>query len=370
VRGTLIRLGIFLVVSAVLGSTIIGTLGGDRTGPTDTYHAMFSDVSGLRVGDPVRVSGVKVGVVTGESLQDASRVDVAFTANHDQTVSSTTFAVVRYANLLGQRFLALTQGADPGTPLRHGATIPVDRTAPALSLTVLFNGFQPLFNALDPTQINALSTEIVQVLQGETGSIDDLLSRTADLTTNLADRDTLFLEVLDGMSSVLQEVSQHDAQLGAMLASLHQLTATLSADSASIGNSLSGVDGLMASVDNLLTGLQSHSFDTDVSDLRSVTGAFAQNQALLDQLVKGFPVAFGDFARITQNGNWVNSYLCGTVLETTGQAALDLKQIAQVAGLPPALVALLKLLPVSIPLFLKVPNGKAGGSSAQTAVCR
>jgi phospholipid/cholesterol/gamma-HCH transport system substrate-binding protein len=234
----------------------------------------------------------------------------------------------------------------------------------------LFNGFQPLFNALNPSQINQLSTEIVQVLQGETGSIDDLLTRTADLTTNLADRDTLFVKVLDGMSSVLQLVAQHDAELGSMLTSLHQLTATLAADSASIGDSITGVDALMSSVDKLLTGLQSHSFDQDVSDLRSVSGALASNEALLDQLVKGFPVAFGDFSRFTQNGNWINSYLCGTFVKTTGQGTLDLKQIAQAAGLPPALVALLKLLPVSVPLFLKVPNGKAGSSSAQTAVCR
>jgi len=370
VRGTLIRLGIFVVVSAVLGSTIVGTLGGDKTGPTDTYHAVFADVSGLRAGDPVRVSGVKVGVVVSETLHDASRVDVKFTANHNQTVTTTTYAVVRYANLLGQRFLALTQGNDPGTPLAHGATIPRERTAPALSLTVLFNGFQQLFNALNPTQINALSTEIVQVLQGETGSIDDLLARTADLTGNLADRDTLFLKVLDGMSSVLQLVSQHDAALGTILTSLHHLTASLAADSASIGQSITGVDALMSSVDNLLAGLRSHSFDQDVADLRSVSGSFASNQALLDQLVKGFPVAFGDFARFTQNGNWINAYLCGTILKTTGQPTLDLKQIAQVAGLPPAIVALLKLLPVSVPLFLKVPNGKAGASSAQTAVCR
>ena len=215
-----------------------------------------------------------------------------------------------------------------------------------------------------------LSTEIVQVLQGETGSVDDLLAHTADLTTNLADRDTLFVKVLDGLSAVLQLVSQHDAQLGNMLASLRQLTATLAADSVSIGESLPGVDALMSSVDNLLTGLQSHSFDQDVRDLKSVTGVVASNQSLLDQFVKGFPAAFGDFARITQNGNWVNAYLCGTILKTTGEAKLDLKQIAQVAGLPPALVALLKLLPVSIPLFLKPTNGVAGGSSAQTAVCR
>ena len=369
-RGALIRLGIFLAVSALLGTMIVGTLLGEKTGTTDSYHALFADVSGLRGGDPVRVSGVKVGVVTSTKLKSATEVDVTFTANHNQQVTTATHAVVRYANLLGQRFLALTQDGAAGTALKPGATIPVDRTAPALSLTALFNGFRPLFNALNPTQINELSTQIVQVLQGEGGTVDDLLSRTADLVTNLADRDKLFLDVIDGLSSVLQVVSKHDNQLGTMLTSLNQLTDGLAQDSGAIGNSLSGVDALMSSVDNLLKGLQAHSFEADVKQLGSVSGTFADNQELLDKLVKGFPIAFGDFSRITQNGNWVNAYLCGTIVKTTGTARLDLAQLGQLGNLPPALVALLKLLPVSAPVNLKVPAGRVGGSTAQTAVCR
>jgi phospholipid/cholesterol/gamma-HCH transport system substrate-binding protein len=363
-------LGIFFAVSALLGTMIVGTLLGEHTGTTDSYHAVFADVSGLRGGDPVRVSGVKVGEVTSTKLEDATHVDVTFTANHNQQVTTTTHAVVRYANLLGQRFLALTRDGPAGTPLKPGSTIPMERTAPALSLTALFNGFRPLFNALNPTQVNELSTQIVQVLQGEGGTVDDLLSRTADLVTNLADRDQLFLDVIDGMSSVLQVVSKHDTQLGAMLASLHQLTAGLARDSTTIGNSLDGVDALMSSTDALLKGLRQHSFDADVKDLDSVSGIFADNQALLDQLVKGFPVAFGDFSRITQNGNWVNAYLCGTVVKTTGTAQLDLKQLGQLGNLPPSLLALLKLLPLSAPVNLKVPAGSVGSSTALTAVCR
>lgn len=369
-RSTLIKLAVFAAVSAALGTLVFGTLGGERTGPTSTYHAIFGDISGLRAGDPVRVSGVKVGQVTSTRLRDAAHVEVTFSANGNQPVSTTTHAVVRYANLLGQRFLALTREADPGRPLRHGATIPIERTAPALSLTVLFNGFQPLFDALNPTQVNALASEIVQVLQGQGGTIQSLLSHTADLVVNLADRDQLFAHVLDGMSKVLQVVSQHDAQLGNLLTSLHNLTSGLAADTPDIDRSIDGVGALMSSVDGLLKGLADHSLDADISAANSVTATVAKNQAILDQFVKGFPTAFNDFARVSQNGNWINAYLCGTVVRSEGQATLTLADIGTTAGLPPALVALLKLLPVSAPLNLKIPNGRAGSSSAQTAVCR
>ena len=51
-------------------------------------------------------------------------------------------------------------------------TLGLDRTTPALDLTALFNGFQPLFSALDPKQINALSYEIIQIFQGQGGTVE------------------------------------------------------------------------------------------------------------------------------------------------------------------------------------------------------
>ena len=56
------------------------------------------------------------------------------------------------------------------------------QTTPALDLTVLFNGFKPLFQALSPADINKLSYEIVQVFQGEGGTLEGLLAHTASVT--------------------------------------------------------------------------------------------------------------------------------------------------------------------------------------------
>ena len=54
---------------------------------------------------------------------------------------------------------------------------------------MLFNGFKPLFQALSPDDINQLSYEIVQVFQGEGGTLEGLLANTASVTNTLADRD-------------------------------------------------------------------------------------------------------------------------------------------------------------------------------------
>src|SRR5262249_19275487 len=154
------------------------------------YKALFTDVTGVLPGDDVRVAGVKVGRVTAVELApDGHTAQLSFTASIPLTTM--TLAKIRYRNLVGQRYVALSEGKGGGTLLRHDAVIPLANTAPALDLTVVFNGFRPLFTGLSPQDVNAFAYEIIQLLQGEGGTMAALLSRTASLTGTLADRDEL-----------------------------------------------------------------------------------------------------------------------------------------------------------------------------------
>jgi phospholipid/cholesterol/gamma-HCH transport system substrate-binding protein len=383
-RGTAIKLAVFVVVTSVLGLSVVGTLLGKDVGVTDRYHAIFADVSGLHTGDPVRVAGVVVGKVTGEKLVDASHVDVTFTANRDQQLSTSTHAVVRYANLLGQRFLALTGGGAPGAPgapLPHGATIPETQTAPALSLTVLFNGFRPLFQSLNPDQVNQLSAEIVALLQGEGGTVADLLAQTAQLTTNLAQRDTLFKGIVDGLAKLLGTVASHDSQLQLAVTSLRSLTGGLAADSPNIGASLSAVDRLMSSVGDLLSGLGTHNLHSDAIDLNALADVIARNTTALDSTIKAFPQTFATFDVVTQSGNWINAYPCTIAAAISGTPTATPAQIATLiadylGGGNAAITTVFDLLgglfpkSVGLPVPLKIPIGPIGNPTAGSAVCR
>ncbi|MEO6885931.1 MAG: MCE family protein [Jatrophihabitantaceae bacterium] len=391
-KGLLAKLGVFLVVAGIFCAMEVGTLTGPHTGTVHTYRAIFGKtdgVSGLYAGNTVRVSGVDVGKVTDVRLLDATHAQVTFTANENQTLTTSTWAVVKYANLLGQRFLALTQaGAAPGAPLPVGATIPMTRTAPALSLTALFNGFRPLFAALTPEQVNRLSGDIIDVLQGQSGAIDSLVSQTADLTANLANRDQTFTQVIDSLSSLLTTVSKHDNQLAAVVTSVHTLTSKLQTDGPAILDSLGSVDKLIGSVGGLFDQLEDHNLPGDIADLNSVTGVLAENSATVGKLITGFGQAFGDFARITQNGNWANVYLCnvnvvtyGTVQVTGANGVEALKDNQIISMLNQALggnalnallgslgSSLSSLMAIQIPLQL--PNGVVGAGTAHTKVCQ
>lgn len=365
----LVRLCIFLVIAGVFAVMEINTLTGPHTGTTDGYAATFGGpdgVSGLRVGNPVKVAGVAVGKVTGVDLIDAQHARVSFTANRNQKITTNTWAVVRYANLLGQRYLALTQSSTGGRALPAGATIPQRRTAPALSLTDLFNGFRPLFNALSPVQVNQLSQDIIDVLQGQTARIEDLISRTADLTSNLANRDATFGAVVDSLDKLLTTVSQHDDQLANVVTSLHALTTELHSEGPSIIDSLAGVDRLIGSVGNLFQTLNQHSLRADIADAASLTRLLAHNTDTVAALVSGFASAFQTFARISQNGNWINVYACNVFVKTYGTVNITPNQVIGSLGLAGQL-PILGGRQLDVPL--KLPNGRVGGDPTHTGVC-
>ena len=142
------------------------------------YQAIFSTASMLQKGDDVRIAGVNVGEVREVEHHDRTQALVTFRIKDEIELTTASRAEIRFLNLVGDRYLGLEQGtASDAEPLEPDDVIPVDRTSPALDLTVLFNGFQPLFQALNPTQVNELSLNLVQVLQGEGGTVAGLVAQ-------------------------------------------------------------------------------------------------------------------------------------------------------------------------------------------------
>ncbi|MDX6359788.1 MAG: phospholipid/cholesterol/gamma-HCH transport system substrate-binding protein, partial [Nocardioidaceae bacterium] len=159
----LIKLVIFMVVTTLATGVLVIIIGNITFGSSNSYKAEFVDATGLVKGDDVRIAGVKVGSVEGISIVDRTRALVTFSVQTDTALMQSTHADIRYRNLVGQRYIALTNEIGSTGVMKAGSTIPTSRTSPALDLTVLFNGFKPLFQALSPADVNELSYEIIQV---------------------------------------------------------------------------------------------------------------------------------------------------------------------------------------------------------------
>jgi phospholipid/cholesterol/gamma-HCH transport system substrate-binding protein len=242
--GDLVRLLIFMITTGLATSVLVITIGNLSFGATKTYKAVFSDATGVVNGDDIRIAGVKVGTVKDIQVYNDDQAEVTFTVDADTRLDDATHATIRFRNLIGQRYISLTEQGKSDKVLDDGDTIPVARTQPALDLTVLFNGFKPLFQALSPDDVNKLSYEIVQVFQGEGSTVENLLASTASLTQTLANRDQVIGDLLKNLRYVLDHVADRDQQLGQLIDSFRNLVGGLKHDRVAILSSLNGISDL------------------------------------------------------------------------------------------------------------------------------
>jgi phospholipid/cholesterol/gamma-HCH transport system substrate-binding protein len=307
--GDLVRLLVFIVVTSLATGVLIVLIGNLNFASTRDYKAVFTNATGVVKGDDIRVAGVKVGTVKDVEITERTRALVSFTVADATQVNGGTFATIRYRNLVGQRYISLTQEVGDSTRLPEGATIPVDRTMPALDLTVLFNGFKPLFQALSPADINKLSYEIVQVFQGEGGTLEGLLQHTASVTGTLADRDEVIGDLIDNLNQVLVHIGDRDEQLSRLIASFRQLVGGLKDDRQAILGALDDVSTLSVETASLLQGIRKP-FVRDIKQLRAVAGNIDKNKAELDRALQVLPIKLEKVGRTAIYGSWFNFYLC------------------------------------------------------------
>jgi phospholipid/cholesterol/gamma-HCH transport system substrate-binding protein len=307
--GDLVRLLIFMLTTGLATGLLVITIGNLSFGATKEYKAEFADVTGVVNGDDIRVAGVKVGTVQDIEIIEDNRALVTFSVDADTRLDTSTHATIRFRNLLGQRYISLTREGKGDEELDEGDTIPVDRTQPALDLTVLFNGFKPLFEALSPDDINKLSYEIVQVFQGEGGTVESLLASTASLTKTLADRDQVIGDLLENLTYVLDHIADRDQQLGELILSFQNLVTGLKQDREAILDSLDGISELAVETAGLVDDIR-EPFVQDIREARKFLSVLDRNKGEIDRVLQVMPIKVNKFGRTGSYGSWFNFYLC------------------------------------------------------------
>lgn len=213
-------LTVFTAIATVCALVVLTALRNPISGPVSRFTATFSDVSGLFVGDDVRISGVQVGKVATVRF-DGAAAQVEFTALTDHPVYQNTLAAIRYQNLLGQRYVELVQPATPGSPLPTGAVIPLAQTIPSFDVAKLFNGFRPIFATLDPSQFNQFGENLLRLIQGDDAGIGPVL-RDLDAISALAlDRQTVLTVVIRNLAAISRDLGGKSQQLFHLIATLN-----------------------------------------------------------------------------------------------------------------------------------------------------
>jgi phospholipid/cholesterol/gamma-HCH transport system substrate-binding protein len=224
-RGIVIRVSIFATVMLVVAAGLVVVFGQFRFAATNGYHAIFDNATRLKAGNDVRIAGIPVGSVKDIELTPDNKVDVTFSVDKRYQMYTSTKAIIRYQNLVGDRYMEITSGpgelrkVPPGGTIRH--------TEPALDLDALLGGLRPVLKGLNGDKINQISNAIIELLQGQGGALSDLLSSSGSFGQTLADRYQVISDVIHSLNTVLTTVDQKSAQFNASIDQLQQLVTGL-----------------------------------------------------------------------------------------------------------------------------------------------
>lgn len=307
----MVKLIIFIIITAMAILILANTMRGSGSGGGDEYHAIFSDATQSEPGDEVRIAGVTVGRVTSVELHDNDKARVSFALDGRDNLPANTHADMKFRNLIGQRYISLSRGEGPaGSTMDPGDTIPLEQTSPAVNLTALFDGFRPLFTTLNPEDVNKLADSLVKVLQGEGGTVQQLVRDIGSLTNTLADRDQVIGEVIDNLTAVLDTINSREQQFDELVINTSSLIDGLAGDSQEIGSALDSLADLTSVTDNVLENTRPAVTDS-ITALNTVASDVNANRGQLESVLETLPRKTEKLVRTGSFGSWFQFYLCG-----------------------------------------------------------
>lgn len=332
-RGAIGRFAIFVAVCALGTFALLTIFAQLRFQQETTYKAEFTNVTGLEEGNFVRIGGVEVGKVKKITLNSNAIAVVEFSTDDSVVLTEGTRAAIQWENPIGGRYMTLKEGTGGVKRLTAGQTIPTDRTEPALDLDSLLGGFRPLFRALDPEQVNALSGALIQALQGQGATIGSFLSQAAAVTNTLADRDDLIGQVIGNLNSVLGSLGDQSDRFGDAVDSLSELVRGLAARKGDISNAVAYTNASAGTVADLLQQARP-AFQNTVAQTDRAAGIVVADHDYFDDLLNTLPDAYQVLARQGLYGDFFSFYMCDAVLKVNGKGGqpVYVKLVGQSTG--------------------------------------
>jgi phospholipid/cholesterol/gamma-HCH transport system substrate-binding protein len=270
-----------------------------------TYHAMFSDASGLESGDEVRIAGVRVGKVTSIGIKDGE-VLVDFKIKSNSPFGMQTGAQIKVKTLLGSMFLALTpKGAGQ---LPKGATIPEARTRSAYDVIQAFSGLAQRTGKIDLPQLKKSLNTLADATATTPASFKAALSGVSRLSDTVAKRDSQINSLLGNLKNVSTVAANRDQDIVSLMKNSNVLLEALVQRREAIHELLVST----ASLSNQLTALVQQSRADLKPALRNLSGVvdvLLKNQNNLDASMRLLAPFYKVFASTLGSGPWFDNWI-------------------------------------------------------------
>ena len=235
--------GLFLIIVTVVG--VLGTIWLVRGGFAQGYplYAHFPWGSGLKVGQPVQLAGVDVGLVSEVQLEPEGTLLVKMAIEDQYGIPVGTTAQVVPVGIFGDAAVALTPIAPSSQYIPHGDTLMVNDKVPSTS---------ELLARADSIErnVSAITVELERQLVAE-GGLADLRATISSTNKLIAQLGEIAAEQSRGLSATMASARRSVSALDSMvidstLRNLQQASANTTELTATLGQTTTHLNSVLA----------------------------------------------------------------------------------------------------------------------------
>lgn len=257
-----LKLGIFVATASVLMITTILIFAGIKIGEDRASYTIYfkESVSGLELGAPVKLRGVRVGVVQEIQVDPESveQVKVLVALQPGTPIKTDSTAILVFQGITGLKFIEIQDGTATAGLLPRDSVIPEGK-----SIVTLLTG-----RAEDLTiKAEQVLNNIIDVTRPENRKkIDNILTETELALINFNKLSTRIVDLLDAVMVIIDDNRKP----------LKSAIVAVSSTAKRADGTMASVEGLVTEARTTLRGLQ---LETTVGDLRET------NKLLQDKLL-------------------------------------------------------------------------------------
>ncbi len=274
-------------------------------GGGDTYYANFAEAGGIKVGDEVRIAGVRVGAVESIEL-DGDKVQVGFRIKTDSQFGPTSRADLKVKTLLGDMFLAI-EPAGSGQ-MAEGTTIPVERTSSPYDVVDAFEGLADTAGDINTDQLAQSLTTLADLSRNTPEEFQGALEGVSALSANVAAKNDEINSLLKNLRRVSTVLDDRDQDIIELMEDSDVLFRALVARRDAVHRLLVSTTQLSRELTALVRDTRAD-LRPALQSLEEVLDVLNKNEDNIDDSIRLMAPFYRVFANTLGSGPWFDTYI-------------------------------------------------------------
>jgi phospholipid/cholesterol/gamma-HCH transport system substrate-binding protein len=269
------------------------------------YGAAFTEASGLKSQEDVRIAGVKVGKVVKVGLE-GDHVKVVFQVDHKVRFGAQSRAEIKIGTILGAHYMEIRpSGARRQSP--H-SEIPTSRTTPAYDVVSALQDLSGQLQKIDVPQLGKAFDTLSGTLEGSSANVSGALEGLQKISRAVASRDDSLTDLFGHTRNVTKLLADRSGDLATLVSDGSLLLQEIDDRRTAVRSLLSGTVNLSEQITGTIEENRA-TLNPALVQLRKVVGILTRNQDNLDRAVRVLGPYVTVSADATGSGHWFDGYL-------------------------------------------------------------